>query len=248
MWVDVQNDGYLDILLSATPGVSNPSSAAGFLLLTNDGSGGFVERTLVDYSTLGQFHRGPAVADFDNDGFMDFYILLSNGPDRLMKNQGNQNHWLKVVLKGTESNASAIGAIVRVRARIGGESIWQMRQVTAGGDTLFVQHDIRPNFGLRDATVAEIVQIEWPSGIVQEFIDIAADQILQVTEPPRIRWDSLTAFSWSIRADDFRLQCADQLDGAWTNASESIITNGNRLTVTIQPSSDTVKFYRLHMP
>jgi len=111
-------------------------------------------------------------ADVDNDGFMDLFVAFytSGGGgepekerDRLWINDGNSNHWLKLSLQGTESNRSAVGAIVRVQATISGTSVWQMRQVIAGGG-LWTQHDIRPNFGLGDATVAEVVRIEWPSG------------------------------------------------------------------------------------
>jgi hypothetical protein len=38
------------------------------------------------------------------------------------------------------------------------------------------------HFGLGDATKAQTVRIEWPSGIVQELRDVASKQILTVVE------------------------------------------------------------------
>ena len=71
-----------------------------------------------------------------------------------------------------------------------------MRQVSAGGEAWRVQRDMRPHFGLGDATVADIVRIEWPSGTVQELTEVAANQILTVIEPPRLRVEQGGTFSW----------------------------------------------------
>ena len=90
-------------------------------------------------------------------------------------------YWLKLKLEGSASNHSVVGPIVWVKANIGGVSVWQMRQVNAGGN-LFVQHDIRPNFGLGDATVIDSIKIEWPSGMVDILTGIGINQFLTVTE------------------------------------------------------------------
>jgi hypothetical protein len=40
---------------------------------------------------------------------------------------------------------------------------------------------------LGDATEAEVVRVEWPSGEVQEFSHLPADQILTITEPAALK-------------------------------------------------------------
>jgi hypothetical protein len=45
--------------------------------------------------------------------------------------------------------------------------------------------DKRVHLGLGSATEAATIEIRWPSGIVQKLTDVAADQILQIDEPPR---------------------------------------------------------------
>jgi hypothetical protein len=45
---------------------------------------------------------------------------------------------------------------------------------------------LRAQFGLGDATNMDVVHIEWPSGIVQEFSNVAARQFLTVKEPSRL--------------------------------------------------------------
>jgi enediyne biosynthesis protein E4 len=72
---------------------------------------------------------------------------------------------------GTRSNRSAIGAKVRVQATIFGKTTWQMREVGGGNRH---QNDLRPHFGLGDAPRAITVRVEWPSGIVEEFSNLAA--------------------------------------------------------------------------
>lgn len=84
-------------------------------------------------------------------------------------------------LVGTLSNRSAIGAKVRVKATIRGKTFWQLREIS-GGSGCCSQNDLRTHFGLGDATNADLVRIEWPSGIVQELSNVAAKQFVTVTE------------------------------------------------------------------
>jgi len=137
-----------------------------------------------------------------------------------------------------------VTAIVRVKATIGGVETWQMRQIFAGGKYK-AQTDPRPNFGLREAAVAEMVRIEWPSGTVQELTNIAADQILAVVEPPRLKVQSGGQLSWPVTADGYRLESTTSVDGTWSDASETVEIDGSRKRVTIQPDGE-MKFYRLN--
>ena len=45
--------------------------------------------------------------------------------------------------------------------------------------------DKRAHFGLGPSTKALVVEITWPSGIVQRLESVAANQILTVKEPSR---------------------------------------------------------------
>ena len=84
-------------------------------------------------------------------------------------------------LAGTRSNRAGIGATVRVRATIGGRTVWQRRDVSAqdafNGHNAFDVH-----FGLGDAARGERVEVAWPSGLVDVFEGVAADQTLTVRE------------------------------------------------------------------
>ncbi len=98
---------------------------------------------------------------------------------------------------GTVSNRAAIGAKVRVQASLGGTVRWQLREISTGSS--ISGHNLLAHFGLRDAPKADLVRIEWPSGIIQELRDVPPNQTLTVTEPARLHTTGPTQFriqSW----------------------------------------------------
>jgi hypothetical protein len=126
----------------------------------------------------------PSWIDYDNDGFLDLFIAVGDAvPERnlLYRNNGNTNHWLNVKLDGRASNRSGIGAKVRAHATINGQTFWQMREISC--ENAFAgQNGLLAHFGLGDATNVTTLRIEWPSGIVQELPNVAANQFLKVVE------------------------------------------------------------------
>ena len=121
--------------------------------------------------------RGVAFADFDNDGFVDVLVANNGDPPLLLHNGGNGNHFINFKLVGTKSNRDAMGARIRV---VSGE-ISQIREI-AGGGSYLSQSDLRANFGLGKATIAQTVEINWPSGQKQSFQDVTADKFYLITE------------------------------------------------------------------
>jgi hypothetical protein len=175
VWVDFDNDGWLDLLL--------PRRSGRPLLFRGTGSGQFAQVTsgALPESTHGA--NGVAVADYDGDGDID--VLLSHWPGSgspsLFRNETTGNHWLRVRLEGTASNRSGIGAKVRIRTSVGGQERWQLRQI--GGFDSAGSQELLAHFGLGSATTADVIRIEWPSGRVQEIGSTPGDQVLLVTEP-----------------------------------------------------------------
>src|SRR4029453_2374792 len=174
-WADYDNDGFLDLFVANSSG-QNES------LYRNNGEGTFAKVTTGSTGSDGGNSGGCAWGDYDNDGFLDLFVPNWQGsrPNFLYRNNGNSNAWLKVPCRGTQSNRDAIGAKVRVKASFRGTERWQVREVSGGigfGQTPYA------NFGLGDATNAQIVRIEWPSGTVEELSDVAVKQFLTVTEP-----------------------------------------------------------------
>src|SRR5262249_20767247 len=130
----------------------------------------------------GDFHASPW-GDYDRDGFLDLFVAQSYAPNRLYHNEGNSNAWITVKCRGTVSNRSALGTKVRLKATINGKTFWQLREIdTTDGWS----ENLEAHFGLGDATNVDTLRIEWPSGAVQEFRNLAPKRFLTITEPSRL--------------------------------------------------------------
>jgi hypothetical protein len=187
-WGDYDNDGWLDLI------VANFDNGGKNRLYHNNGDGSF-SRVLTGSiaDDLGS-SAGVIWGDYDRDGFLDLFIsngTLGSGAhnDFLYHNDGNSNAWLTIKCVGTLSNRSAIGAKVRVKATINGKSFWQLREINTGSG--LSQSALEAHFGLGNATNVETLRIEWPSGTVQEFQNVAARQYLAITEPPRLLFSTI---------------------------------------------------------
>jgi hypothetical protein len=122
--------------------------------------------------------RGVAVGDFDNDGDPDVLLLCVGEPPRLLRNDGgNRNRWLGLNLLGTRSGRDAIGA--RVALTAGGRT--QVRALVGGASYLTVS-DRRLLFGLGTAERADAIEVRWPSGQVDRYPAVAANQYVTLTE------------------------------------------------------------------
>jgi hypothetical protein len=152
------------------------------------------QRRLLFQSTGRRFteigkHAGPGFAtptvgrtllagDIDNDGDVDLVVTSNGGAlEVLRNNSGRERHALTVRVAGARSNRNGIGSRVTIAAQ--GRA--QMREVKSGSSYLG-QNDLRMHFGLGDATRVDRVDIRWPSGEVETLRDVAADQIVTVTE------------------------------------------------------------------
>jgi hypothetical protein len=184
---DYDNDGWLDLFIAnghVYPEVEQVSPEIHYKqinsLFHNQGDGKFVETTKLAGNGFQTPYaaRGVAFADFDNDGFMDLVVGNNDDPPLLLHNDGGTgNHFLNFKLVGTKSNRDGMGARIRVQA--GGIS--QIREI-AGGGSYLSQSDLRANFGLAKAVVAETVEIKWPSGQQQVFHNVEADKFYLVEE------------------------------------------------------------------
>jgi len=184
--VDLDNDGYPDILISTGsvyPELDRVSPRYALrtprVLFRNRGDGTFAEVGSEAGPGIAARHcgRGLALGDFDNDGDMDVLIMNVNEPPSLLRNDAPAgNHWIKIRLEGVKSNRSAIGA--RVLARYGGRV--QAQEVLSQSSYLSAS-DPRLHFGLGAATTVDI-EIHWPLGLVEKYPALAAGQLVTIRE------------------------------------------------------------------
>jgi hypothetical protein len=184
--LDLDNDGLADLFFTTGmvyPEVEQKIPDAPWktpsVVFRNLGAGRFEE--LVNEAGPGVMEahssRGAAFGDFDNDGDIDILIVNLNEPPSLLRNDtAGGGHWLKVLLEGTKSNRSAIGA--QVVATYG--EMKQAQAVLAQSSYLSV-NDRRLHFGLGAATTADL-EILWPSGARESIAKVAADQLVVIRE------------------------------------------------------------------
>lgn len=122
--------------------------------------------------------RAVVAADFRNDGRMELLVRqVGGGPLLLFENHFPQAHYLKITLRGRKSNRLGIGA--RVRARVAGSTLVRELYPHNGFASQMASF---VHLGLGAETVADQVEILWPSGLKQTLSQVRADQHLVVEE------------------------------------------------------------------
>ena len=126
--------------------------------------------------------RSSAIIDVDDDGDLDIITNeMNHRPMVLLSNLSERKAnlaYLKVILEGTTSNRSALGAIVRVTA---GDETWMKLN---DGQSGYLSHSVTPlYFGLNGKKQVERIEITWPRGTNQVLEGpIDANQTLSVKE------------------------------------------------------------------
>ena len=118
--------------------------------------------------------RGAAFGDVDNDGDTDVLVSNANAPPQLLVNHiGNRRHWLGLKLAGGEdAPRHMLGSRVAIM-RDGASTIW--RRARADGSYASA-NDPRVLIGLGTSADAPLVRVQWPSGRVEEWPDVAIDR------------------------------------------------------------------------
>jgi hypothetical protein len=191
---DMDNDGWLDILISnghVYPEVSSSKSEAPYAerkyLYRNLHNGRFEDVSDKGGSgiTAPVAGRGCAFGDYDNDGDIDVIVNCVNSIPQLLRCDSQwKRSWIKVKAIGVKSNRTAIGARVRVLAKTQKESpapLLQVDEVRSGG-SYYSQNDLRLHFGLDQAQVVDSLEIRWPSGQVDTFKNLEVNRLYIVQE------------------------------------------------------------------
>jgi outer membrane protein assembly factor BamB len=174
-WGDYDNDSDLDLI------VSNNGSTEKNFLYSNNGDGTFSKILSGPVANDTASSQGCSWCDYDNDGDLDLYITNYGQNNFLYNNNGNANHWVKIKCNSVQSNKSAIGTKIRLRAQINGNTVWQLRQI-AGSVGRTSQESAIVHFGLGDASNIDKMILEWPSGIIQILENQPVNQLIEVTE------------------------------------------------------------------
>ena len=194
---DYDNDGWVDLVA-----VGETKNGKGEIrLFRNLGPDGFKDVT-TDVG-LDKIHlespRAIITGDYDNDGATDLLITQNHGPAVLLRNEGaTQNHWLKLSLKGLNDNKSAIGTKVEVFS--GGN---RQKFEIYGSNGYLGQNSTDIVVGLGDSKEADIVRMLWPTGVLQDEIQVAGDKKQDFLEIDRRGSSCPTLFVWNGERYEF---------------------------------------------
>lgn len=207
-WADFDNDGHIDVMLAGGHGDKT-------YLFRNNGDKTFSDVSAAQGITNLNYSWSVASADYDKDGFVDFFIANSHGnnhsaDDILYHNTPNGNHWISVKAVGAISNRDAIGAVVRVNT---GDR-WQARAIQSKTGPSS-QNSVLAHFGLGQSTTVDRIVVEWPGKGYTEVVNTNADQFITVTET--------TSFPAPPEQVVASADIPDQIEVSWTdNASDEV--------------------------
>lgn len=149
---DFNNDGYVDVF------------GAGNTIMINNGNMTFTPHVVGPTN-------GP-IGDLNNDGFLDI-----QNTNTVYYNNPNANNWIKINLKGIQSNSNGIGARVEIYGAWGK----QIRDVRSG-DGFRYMSTLNTHFGIGTETQITQLVIIWPSGVTDIIPNPTANQALTVIE------------------------------------------------------------------
>ena len=184
---DFDNDGWLAFLQVNGHVYPQVDSIAGGpkymepkLLYFNQRNGTFkdISKLVGLAMEIPQVSRGVAIGDLFDDGKLEVVIENLKGQPTILRPEGGPaNHWVSFELEGTQSNRLALNA--RVKCFSG--DLVQEGEVLSGGSYLS-QNDLRIHFGLGTTTQINRLEILWPSGKKEVFLDLHADHFYKVKE------------------------------------------------------------------
>ncbi len=187
--VDIDNDGWIDLAAIVQTGAGPRAK-----VFRNRGDGSFedVSRALGLDSLVLKAPRGLIAADVDGDGASDLMVTQVDAAPILLRNQGaNKNHFVRLDLGGYADNKTALGSKVEIFAN----GQWQKWEL-AGASGLATQAPPQILAGLGTADHIDLLRILWPTGILQDEIDLPHTSVIAMKEADRRGSSCPVLFAW----------------------------------------------------
>lgn len=182
---DLDNDGYLDFYVGT--GDPDMRTVIPNRMFRNNAGREFLEVTSAGGFGHLQKGHGISFADLDNDGDQDIFTVIGGALEgdvylnSLFLNPGNDNNWITLILRGTESNRSGIGSRITIEGETPSGPRRIHRTVTTGGS--FGSSSLQQEIGLGKATNIERLEVTWPAtGKIQLFRDVAVNKSYLISE------------------------------------------------------------------
>lgn len=183
---DYDNDGWKDLFVAQAHVMDTIQQTSPNLtymqppLLLRNESGHFTRVIAGDAFQKDWAGRGAAFGDIDNDGDIDVVVSNLGQNAYLLRNDGgNRQNWIGIETVGKKSNRDGIGSRVKVVSASGTAQYFTVN--TAIG--YLSASDKRLTVGLGADSAAKLVEIRWPSGVVQKFENVKSGEKLKAVEP-----------------------------------------------------------------
>lgn len=213
IWMDYDHDTHDDLHIATSLLSVNGNQN---YLFRNNGDLTFSDESMVGDA---QIAFSSAKGDKNNDGYWDF-IVMKQYPATvaLYQNDGGSNHWIKVGLTGTVSNRDGIGAVIK---HYMGDQ--QHMTGTFCGEGFMEQDSQYEILSLGENTIVDSLTVTWPSGWVDKYFNLAADQFYSFTEgetyAPVIT--NLSNQMLCPTGGEIELQAENAESWLWNDSSES---------------------------
>lgn len=147
-------------------------------LFLNGGGDGFYDVSRLTGTDSDGDGRSVVAADLNGDGMQDLLVRqVGGGPLLYFENRMPRANWLRVSLRGTDSNSLGIGA--RLVAQVGERQIVRELYPYNGFRS---QGPAHVHFGLGTDAGVDRLTVRWPSGAEQVFSDVAGNRHVRLTE------------------------------------------------------------------
>ncbi|HEY1766624.1 MAG TPA: FG-GAP-like repeat-containing protein [Terracidiphilus sp.] len=187
--IDIDNDGWIDLAA-----VVETKAGPEVRVLRNRGDGSFedVSHALGLDTVHLEAPRGLIAADVDGDGAADLIVTQVNAPPVLLRNEdASKNHFVRLDLTGFADNKTAIGVKVEVFAN----GLWQKWEL-AGASGYQTQAAPQILVGLGAAQGIDLLRILWPTGVLQDEIDLPHTPVIAMKEADRRGSSCPVLFVW----------------------------------------------------
>lgn len=187
--VDIDNDGWVDLAA-----IVETAAGPQVRVLRNRGDGSFEDASHALGVDNIKLHdpRGLIAADVDGDGAPDLIVTQLNAPPILLRNIGaNKNHFVRLDLLGYADNKTAIGSKVEIFS----QGQWQKWEL-AGASGYQTQGPPQLLIGLGKADGIDLLRILWPTGVLQDEIDLPHTQVIAMKEADRRGSSCPVLFAW----------------------------------------------------
>jgi tetratricopeptide (TPR) repeat protein len=187
--LDIDNDGWVDLAA-----VVETAEGPRVRVLRNRGDGTFedVSRALGLEDVKLSAPRGLIAGDFEGRGVADLLVTQAKAAPVLLRNQGaEKNHSVRLDLSGYADNKTAIGAKVEIFA----SGHWQKWEI-AGASGFQTQASPQILVGLGKAEKIDLLRILWPTGVLQDEIDLPGGPVIAMKEADRRGSSCPVLFAW----------------------------------------------------